>query len=80
MKQRTESELQENCIARDVTGGSCQYPECGCFDAADYYAERDELHDALREMVEAHSLSNIGLEASKRRLAAIKRARELLDR
>ncbi len=37
-----------------------------------------ELRSALEEMVEAHSMKNIGLEASKRRLGAIKRARAIL--
>lgn len=37
------------------------------------------LEDALREMLEAHSLKNVGLEASKRRIKAIKKARALLE-
>ena len=41
-KKRTEAELRENCLAREVTGASCQYPDCGCFDADDYYEKHPE--------------------------------------
>ena len=45
-RKRTEAEFRESCIARDVTGGSCQYPDCGCFDAKDYYEKHpEELND-----------------------------------
>lgn len=37
-----------------------------------------ELIDALQEMVTAHSMRNIGLEASKRRIAAVTNARKVL--
>ena len=41
-RKRTEKEMREHCIARDVTGASCQYPDCGCFDATNYYEEHPE--------------------------------------
>lgn len=45
-RKRTEKELRENCLARDVPGGSCQYPDCDCFTAADYYEKHpEELED-----------------------------------
>ena len=39
-----------------------------------------QLSDALEEMLEAFSMENIGLEASKRRLEAKKRARAALEK
>jgi hypothetical protein len=39
---RSEKELRESCIARVVTGGSCQYPDCDCFAASDYYENHPE--------------------------------------
>lgn len=41
-RNRTEREFAEACIARDVTGGCCQYPDCGCFDASDYWEDTVE--------------------------------------
>jgi hypothetical protein len=41
-RKRTEKELRENCLAREVTGASCQYPDCDCFAASDYYEEHPE--------------------------------------
>lgn len=46
---------------------------------ADMHREINELRIALQEMVEAHSMKNVGFEASKRRLEAIKLARAVLD-
>lgn len=42
-------------------------------------SREERLVAALREMVEAHSNQNVGLGASKRRLEAIRNARELLS-
>ena len=41
-RKRTERELKESCLAREVIGGCCQYPDCGCFDASDYYEKNPE--------------------------------------
>jgi len=52
-------------------------PKLAC-DCVRVTAERDKIRAALEELVESYSMRNVGINASKRRLQAIKNARKLL--
>jgi citrate synthase len=41
-RKRTEKELRENCLAREIGETTCMYPNCDCFTASDYYEKHPE--------------------------------------